>query len=91
MPTLRPQRLSGLVVTPTVEQGGGIHRASIAIDVGVSRAGTPQVVSREDLVVELKNPPRGASSRSPALTRGRSRLMHCESSRRAVSSPTRWA
>jgi hypothetical protein len=60
MPTLQPQRLSGLVVTPTVEQGGGMWHGSVAIDVGMSRAGTPQVVSREDLVVELKNPSEGS-------------------------------
>src|SRR4051794_15920363 len=60
MPTLRPQRLSGLVVTPTVEASGGINRCSIAIDVGVSRTPPPQVVSREDLIVELRNPAEGS-------------------------------
>jgi hypothetical protein len=64
VPTLRPQRLSGLVVIPTVESGGGIHRVSIAIDVGASRVGggapPPEVVSREDLVVELRNPAEGS-------------------------------
>jgi hypothetical protein len=64
MPTLRPQKLSGLVVIPTVELGGGIYRVSIAIDVGMSRVGPgtspPEVVSREDLVVELRNPVEGS-------------------------------
>jgi hypothetical protein len=60
MPTLSPQRLSGLVVIPTVESGGGIHRVSLAIDVGMSRTPPPEVVSREDLVVELKNPAEGS-------------------------------
>ena len=60
MPTLRPQRVSGLVVTPTVESGGGIHSVSLAIDVGVSRTPPPQVVSREDLVVVLRNPVEGS-------------------------------
>jgi hypothetical protein len=60
MPTLRPQNLSGLVVIPTVESVPGIHRVSIAIDVGMSRTPPPQVVSREDLVVELRNPSEGS-------------------------------
>ncbi len=59
MPTLRPQSLSGLVVIPTVEHDGGIYRVSVAVNVGASRTGPgtspPQVVSREDLVVELRN------------------------------------
>jgi hypothetical protein len=60
MPTLRPQRLSGLVVIPTVESGGGINRVSIAIDVGFSRALPAEVISREDLIVELRNPAEGS-------------------------------
>jgi hypothetical protein len=60
MPTLQPQRLSGLVVIPTVELDGNIYRVSLAIDVGVSRTPPPQVVSREDLVVELRNPSEGS-------------------------------
>jgi hypothetical protein len=60
MPTLRPQRLSGLVVTPTVEHVPGIHSVSLAIDVGMSRTPPPQVVNREDLVVELRNPVEGS-------------------------------
>jgi hypothetical protein len=64
MPTLRPQRLSGLVVIPTVELDGNIYRVSLAIDVGSSRVGTgapaPEVVSREDLVVELRHPTEGS-------------------------------
>src|SRR4051812_36289465 len=60
MPTLRPQSLSGLVVIPTVDLSGGIPRVSIAIDVGVSRTPPPQVVSREDLIVELRNPTDGS-------------------------------
>ena len=62
MPTLRPQNLSGLVVIPTVEHDPGIHRVSLAIDVGVSRTGAPppDSVSREDLVVVLRNPAEGA-------------------------------
>ena len=64
MPTLRPQVLSGLVVIPTVESEPGLHRVSIAINVGVSRTGpgipAPQVVAREDLVVELKNASEGS-------------------------------
>jgi hypothetical protein len=55
MPTLRPQLLSGLVVIPTVEHDPGIYRVSIAIDVGMSRTPPPQVVNREDLIVELRN------------------------------------
>lgn len=60
MPTLRPQQLSGLVVIPTVDLSGGTPRVSIAIDVGVSRTPPPQVVSREDLIVELRNPSDGS-------------------------------
>jgi hypothetical protein len=60
MPTLRPQRLSGLVVTPTVEHVPGLHSVSLAIDVGMSRTPPPQVVNREDLVVELRNPAEGS-------------------------------
>jgi hypothetical protein len=60
MPTLRPQRLSGLVVIPTVEHGSGIWSVSLAIDVGESRTPPPDVVSREDLVVELRNPAEGS-------------------------------
>ena len=60
VPTLRPQQLSGLVVIPTVEHDPGIHRVSIGINVGVSRTPPAQVVSREDLVVELKNASEGA-------------------------------
>jgi hypothetical protein len=61
MPTLRPQQLSGLVVIPTVELDGGIWHVSIGVDVGVSRGpAPPQVVNREDLVVELKNPSDGS-------------------------------
>src|SRR5215210_817242 len=62
MPTLRPQRLSGLVVIPTVELSGNIWTVSIAVNVGVSRtpAPPPEVVSREDLVVELRNPAEGS-------------------------------
>jgi hypothetical protein len=64
MPTLRPQKLSGLVVIPTVELDGNIYRVSIAIDVGSSRSGAgtqaPEVVSREDLVVELRSPSEGS-------------------------------
>lgn len=63
MPTLQPQKLSGLVVIPTVEENG-FYRVSLAIDVGVSRTGAgippPEVVTREDLIVELKNPTEGA-------------------------------
>jgi hypothetical protein len=62
MPTLRPQTLSGLLVIPTVESGGGIHRVSIGIDVGSSRAGSPApaVVNREDLIVDLRAPVEGS-------------------------------
>ena len=60
MPTLRPQVLSGLVVIPTVELESGIWRVSIAIEVGMSRTPPPDVVNREDLVVELKNPSDGS-------------------------------
>jgi hypothetical protein len=60
MPTLRPQELSGLVVTPTVEFSGNIWSVSIAIDVGVSRNPPPEIVSREDLVVELLAPSDGS-------------------------------
>jgi hypothetical protein len=64
MPTLRPQTLSGLVVIPTVELDGSIYRVSIAIDGPGSRAAPgappPAVASREDLVVELRNPVEGS-------------------------------
>jgi hypothetical protein len=60
MPTLRPQKLSGLVVIPTVDTSGGINHVSLAIDVGVSRTPPPDTVSREDLIVELKNPTDGS-------------------------------
>jgi hypothetical protein len=64
MPTLRPQKVSGLVVIPTVEHDGNIYRVSLAIDVGMSRTGpgapAPEVVGREDLVVELRNPSEGS-------------------------------
>ena len=60
MPTLQPQELSGLVVIPTVEPDTNIYRVSIAIDVGVSRTPPPEVVTREDLIVELKNPAEGS-------------------------------
>jgi hypothetical protein len=64
MPTLRPQRLSGLVVIPTVELSGNIYRVSLAIDVGSSRVGggapPPEVVSREDLIADLRNPAEGS-------------------------------
>jgi hypothetical protein len=59
MPTLLPQQLAGLVVIATVESGGGIHRVSLAIDVGMSRTPPPQAISREDLVVVLRNPAEG--------------------------------
>src|SRR4051794_18890879 len=60
MPTLRPQVLSGLVVIPTVELGGGTTRVSIAIDVGMSRVPPSQVVTREDLIADLRNPAEGS-------------------------------
>lgn len=62
MPTLRPQNVSGLVVIPTVESVPGIHRVSIAVNVGSSRLGDPAsaVISREDLVVELRNAAEGS-------------------------------
>jgi hypothetical protein len=60
LPTLQPQNVSGLVVIPTVESDPGIHRVSIAINVGQSRTPPAQVVSREDLVVELRNPTEGS-------------------------------
>ena len=64
MPTLRPQNLSGLVVIPTVEHDPGIHRVSIAVNVGASRVGAGiaplEVVTREDLIVELRNPAEGS-------------------------------
>src|SRR5205085_12336041 len=48
----------------TVELAGSIYRVSLAIDVGSSRVGTgapaPEVVSREDLVVELRHPTEGS-------------------------------
>jgi hypothetical protein len=59
MPRLRPQKLAGLVVIPTIELDGSVYRVSLGIDVGSSRAGPgttpPQVVTREDLIVEVKN------------------------------------
>jgi hypothetical protein len=59
MPRLRPQNLSGLVVIPTIELDSGVYRVSLGIDVGSSRTGPgttpPQVVTREDLIVEVKN------------------------------------
>src|SRR3954447_12526025 len=60
MATLRPQKLSGLVVIPTVESGGGLNRVSLAIDVGISRTPPPDIVNREDLIVELRNPSEGS-------------------------------
>ncbi|HEY0633152.1 MAG TPA: hypothetical protein VGC98_13940 [Thermoleophilaceae bacterium] len=64
MPTLRPQTFSGLVVIPTVELDGNIYRVSIAINGPGSRgapgAPPPEVASREDLVVELRNPSEGS-------------------------------
>ncbi len=60
MPTLLPQMLSGLVVIPTVEHTPGIYSVSIGIDVGMSRTPPPQVVNREDLVLELRNPAEGS-------------------------------
>jgi hypothetical protein len=60
MPTLLPQRLSGLVVIATVEDTGGVWAVSLGIDVGMSRTPPPQVVNREDLVVELRNPSEGS-------------------------------
>jgi hypothetical protein len=64
VPTLRPQRLSGLVVMPTIELDGSIYRVSIAIDTGSSRTGAgtspPEIVSREDLVVVLNAPTEGS-------------------------------
>lgn len=59
MPTLRPKEIAGLVVIPTVEQGGGVWRVSLGINVGNSRGGPIDVVTREDLVVELSNPSEG--------------------------------
>jgi hypothetical protein len=61
MPTLRPQVLSGLVVIPTVESEPGLHKVSIAVNVGHTRSGSPplDVVTREDLVVVLRNPGEG--------------------------------
>jgi hypothetical protein len=55
MPTLRPQTISGLVVIPTVEQAE-VWRVSIAINVGASGGGPTEVVTREELVVELIGP-----------------------------------
>lgn len=62
MPTLRPQKLSGLLVIPTVESEPGIHHVSIGIDVGSSRTGSPppDTVTREDLVVVLRHPAEGS-------------------------------
>jgi hypothetical protein len=61
MPRLNSQKLSGLVVIPTVELDG-VYRVSIAIDVGMSRAGSapPDVVTREDLIVELRSAVEGS-------------------------------
>ena len=59
MPTLRPKEIAGLVVIPTVEQGGGVWRVSLGVNVGSSRAGVIDIVTREDLVVELSNPAEG--------------------------------
>ena len=58
MPRLRPQKITGLVFTPTVESLGGIWSVSVAVDVGQSRSGSPpfDVVTREDLIVELFGP-----------------------------------
>jgi hypothetical protein len=59
MPRLRPQKLSGFVVIPTVEHDGLVFTVSLAIDVGSSRTGPgtqpPEIVTREDLIVELRN------------------------------------
>ena len=60
MPRLRPQKLSGLVVIPTIElDNQGIYHVSLGVDVGSSRTGPgtspPEVVTREDLIVEVKN------------------------------------
>jgi hypothetical protein len=64
MPTLRPQTFSGLVVIPTVELDGSVYRVSIAINGPGSRAAPgappPEVASREDLIVELRNPVEGS-------------------------------
>jgi hypothetical protein len=64
MPTLRPQSVSGLVVIPTVVHDGSVYRVSIAVNAGASRTGpgtsAPQVVSREDLVVEVRNASEGS-------------------------------
>jgi hypothetical protein len=64
MPTLRPQQLSGLVVIPTVVHDGSVFRVSVAVNAGASRTGPgtspPDVVTREDLVVELHNVSEGS-------------------------------
>jgi hypothetical protein len=64
MPRLRPQKLSGLVVIPTVEHDGSIYRVSLAVDVGSSRTGAgtqpPDSVTREDLIVEVRNASEGS-------------------------------
>ena len=60
MPTLLPHTLSGLVVIPTVEDIGGVWSVSLGIAAGMSRTPPPQVVNREDLVVELRNPAEGS-------------------------------
>ena len=63
MPRLRPQKLSGLVVIPTIEVVAGVAwRVSLGIDVGSSRSGSPppEVVTREDLIVEIKNASEGS-------------------------------
>ena len=59
MPTLRPQVLSGLVVIPTVETQPGIVRVLLGINVGSSRGGPIDTVTREDLIVEAKNAAEG--------------------------------
>jgi hypothetical protein len=64
MPTLQPQTVSGLVVIPTIDLVGSVHQVSLAIDTGSSRVGggapAPDVVNREDLVVELRAPTEGS-------------------------------
>jgi hypothetical protein len=62
MPRLHPQKLSGLVVIPTVELDGLVYRVSLGIDVGESRVASPppDVVTREDLVVELREATEGS-------------------------------
>src|SRR5919205_2047177 len=59
MPRLRPQNFSGRVVIPTIEHDGVTYRVSLAVDVGMSRTGPgtqpPGSITREDLIVEVKN------------------------------------